>query len=451
MLTKLEFLHQLKDASKQGKKDIFKRFLEKHRNTFKTIISIQYSDKKYNNIDIEEIFYKDFLAYTIEQLNRSEKSSSVDSWVLTLAEKRAKDISEKVTKYYAKHLLQTGGRENWDDLNVILRGEAFSKIIGNIVKKYFDHPKYGGYHNEIKLSLLMQLYLSRVDNPTPIEKIIDDIDAYIYSMLKNLAIRKNVREAIEVDLGLRDDSADVSIYGRSDAEEYNGIDDKSYAFDADDEGCQYDEDEVDDESSLDDGCEMNDMEDQEEENETTVEALLHDPTSVDDRAVAEQKLEKILNLMPRKDQADLLRKVMLYGYDRVELAEEMGCSRAVLDNKVSRAMIVLYEVALPQIRQECKHMVITNRDALTDEYQRDILSDYFLSNNTLKELAQKYGKKEADFTADLIKAYKKVKSISSKTKRVFVSDKDIEKYEEEERKQEAKGTLIKTKLTTLKL
>ena len=440
-MTKLELLHHLQDTFIQN--DVFNRFLERYRNTFTKIISIQYSDEKYNNIDVEEIFYKDFLAYTIQKLDEPDKAVvSIDNWVPTLAQQRAKEISQKVTKSYAKYLLETGGCDNWRAFNATLMDEAFSRVVGNVVARCFDNPKYKGYFNDIRISLLLQLYEDRIGNAPELPGPIENIDSYVFQMLKNFALRRRVRETIDSELGLEDGRVNISKYLKVDAEEFDGLDEELHDFDTDDEPKQTDEDETNNCYSLDDDGEC-------EDDETQNDTLIDDTDVPEDKILAEKRIEGLFNLMRNKDQAELLRKVMLYGYDRVELAEEMGCSRAVLDNRVSRAMMDLYEVALPQIRQECKHMVITNRDALTDEYQRDILNDYFFSNNTLKELAQAYGMNEADFTKDLIKAYKEIKSISKKTIRVFVSDKDIEKYKEEERKQEATSTL-RIKFTTLK-
>jgi hypothetical protein len=92
-------------------------------------------------------------------------------------------------------------------------------------------------------------------------------------------------------------------------------------------------------------------------------------------------------------------------------------------------------------------MVTIHKDELTDEYQKSILIDFFNSNKSLTELAKEYYKKSGDFTEDLIRAYKKVKSISDKTyektkKRAYTTDKDIAKYAEQEHKLEAKSTLI---------
>lgn len=423
MLTKLEFLHQLKDASKQGKKEIFNSFLEKYRNTFNTIISIQYSDKKYNNIDIEEIFYNGFLTYTIKQLEKSEcDTESIDKWVDTLAQERAKIIGEKVTKSCAKYFLENGGHDNWKNFNATLMDEAFSRVVGNVVARCFDNPKYKGYFNDIKISLLILFYEDGIGKSRVPSEPIENIDSYVYEMLKNFALRAKVRKSINAELGLEDDFEDITIYERAEAKKYDDSD-------ADDEMVQADE------------------------AETPEMPPIDDTYSTNDKRLAEQQIEEYLKLMPRKDQAELLRIVMLGDYDRKELANEMGCTRAALDIRISHAMESFYKVALPHIRYRCKHMVITNIDTLTNEYEKDILKDFFLSNETLKELAQAYGKTESEFTKDLISAYKKVKSILAKTKKTykFISDKEIEKYNKEERKQEAKSTLIKTKTITLKM
>lgn len=433
MITTLEYLHLLKDASKQNK--VFKSFLNKYRNIFNSIINIQYSDKKYNCINVEEIFYKDFLTYTIHQLEKSDSTNeSVDSWVPVLARNRAIDISAKVTKSYAKHLLETGGSENWRAFNATLMDEAFSRVTRNVVARYFDNPKYKGYFNDIRISLLYQQYEDRAGNPPTPRKPIENIDSYVYKMLSNFALKKKVRESIDAELGLEDGREDISKYDRSDAEEFDGLDDELHNSYTDDEG------EINDDNHL--------YDDEFEDDNETTEELIDSP---DDKRLAEQMIEELLNLMPRKDQAELLRKVMLYGYDRVELAKEMGCTRAVLDTKVSCAMMVLYKAALPHIRYRCKHMVMTNIDMLTNEHQKEILKNFFLSNKTLEELAQAYGKKESEFSADLIKAYKKVKSISAKTKKEYVTDTDINRYNEEVRNEEAKSSLRTTKLTTLKI
>lgn len=416
MMTKETFLQLLKDTSKR--EDVFKSFLNKYRNTFNTVISIQYSDKKYKGINIGEIFYHDFLKYVVDQLEKTDRIMSMDSWVLALAKKRAKDISQKITKSYVKYLLQTGGRENWDNFNVMLRNE-FSPVIVKIVFKYFDHPRYKGFYNEVKSSLLMQLYISRVNNPAPIEKPIESIDAYVYRMLRNLAIKKKVREAISIDLGLGSDDVDFSKYDKSEEEELDWLDDEVGVGNAKDDYGQDDD------------------------NETIVVPLLHDQISYEEKMQAEKEVESYINLLPNKDQAELIRKVRLYGYDREVLADEEGCTRAYLDTRVARAMTALYKVALPQIKKRCKHMYLKNKENLTDEYYKSILDGFFLTDRSLEELADAFHKNNKDFTETLVAAFKEVKSIDAKIKKIYINEKDIEQYEEEEHRDQAFRSEIK--------
>lgn len=436
MITTKDLLSKLKNPTEQ--EAIFKSFLNKHRNTIEKVVDIQFSDEKYQAIDVTEIFYDNFLKYTIKQLELCDKTTSIDCWVIELAQKRAEDIHAKVVKSCAKYFLQTGGRENWDKFNLILRDEVFASTIGNIIKRYFDNRKYGGYYNDIKDELLLHLYLDRLDKPSPIEKEIENILSYVYGMFRSIAVSK--REVIDLELGIRDNSADAAIYGRTEADE------PDYTANHNEEDNQDTQEDSNDKHNGDEGCDMNDEVDQDDNYETNEERLSEDTHNLDNSAEAEHEIEKYLNLMHNKKQAELLRMVM-FERDREKLAARMGCSRANLDNKVSQAMTRLYEVSLPYIKNRCKQMVTIHKDELTDEYQKSILIDFFNSNKSLTELAKEYYKKSGDFTEDLIRAYKKVKSISDKTyektkKRAYTTDKDIAKYAEQELKLEAKSTLI---------
>lgn len=439
MKTKKDLLLQLKDSTKQ--EEVFNSFLAKYRSTFDEAIGIKYSDKRYQVIDVKAIFYADFLEYVIEQLNSSDKTSLVsDGWVLSLADQRADDIRVKVIKSCAKHCLQSGGRENWDNFYEILRDELFAPIIGKIIKRYFDNKRYGGYYDYIKEELLTHLYLSRLEKHTPLK--VEDFDSYLFGMFRSVAVNKKVRADIDLTLGLRSDAADVNIYGRTEAEEFDDQYDDTQEGD-----YQNEEDSYGGYNRVEEGTMNGEDEDEDNEDydETNVENIVDD-VSPNRKEWAEQEIERYLKLMPNKKRAEILRKIMLAKYDREELAAEMGCSRANVDVEKSRAMVDLYKVALPQIRQQCKRMVNIYKDELTDEYEKSILVDYFNSNKSLKELAEEYNKKQSDFTEDLIKAYDEVKSISDKThkelkKRKVITESDIEKYEEEERKEEARSTL----------
>lgn len=433
MMTQETFLQLLKDTSKR--EGVFKSFLEKYRNTFNTVISIQYSDEKYKNINIGEIFYKDFSKYVVDRLEKSEKTMSLDSWILILAKQRARNISQEVTKSYATYLLQTGGRENWDNFNVMLR-EVFAPTITKIVFKYFDHPRYKGLYKEVESSLLMQLYMSRVNNPAPIEKPIENIDAYVYRMLRNLAIKKKIREVISIELGLGSDDADFSKYDKSEEEEFDWEDN------------ELDSTEVNKENNIHTKAEIDEGKDESQLNGEGNEGSTDDGGEADN--AAKIKIERLLNLFPQKKraQAYLIRRMILEDRTADEMVEELHCSKAVLYNRKRRAMLTLSFVSLQYNTQECKEQFIKYKEHLKNEYYKNVLNVFFFANISFEKMATSFKKNKEKFSEDLAYAFEEIADIiNEKTKRkmvdrkmnkkIYVTDKDIEEYVEEEYRNEA--------------
>ena len=58
MMTPFIFAQLLKDPNRQ--EECFKRFIEKNRSKFDETISIRFSTKKYEEVDVSAFFYKDF-------------------------------------------------------------------------------------------------------------------------------------------------------------------------------------------------------------------------------------------------------------------------------------------------------------------------------------------------------------------------------------------------------
>lgn len=438
MMTKENFLQLLKNTSTRD--EVFDDFLKKveFRNTFNQIISIRYSNEKYNAINIADIFYNNFLKYVVKELESSNKTMSVDEWVPILAKKRCNAIEDQVTKAYVKHCLEAGGRENWDNFNVEVR-EVFAQTITSIVYRQYDRPQCRGLHEEIARNLLQHLYMERAAKHNPLPKPIENIDSYIYRMLNNLAVRK--RKFILEELGL---DPDLGLHPNQAAEEEE--------FDWEGEALDFGEEQANDSDV--------EQEDNSDEAEGAVMVPLYSDDSDEDveceekakrRIEAEKMIEYYLGKFPekKKEEVELLRRVYLCkDCDRVELAKEMGITLQDLDNnRIPRAMRTLISIALPDIKEKRGCMFNMHKDSLADPYQREILEKFFSDNKTVKELSKEYHKPLGEFKKDLISAFNKIKAIHTK-KRSYITDKNIAKFEEQMIKEESERGAICIKLNT---
>ena len=286
------FLLLLKDESKR--EAVFGQFEKKYRNIFDRIINIKYSDKRYEAVDVHRIYYTDFMPFVINQLEMENKSIPFDNWVTKLADKRVKDIKPKVHKSLAKVLLEKGGRENWDYLNDMMYTDFFT-VVNNVVFKFFDKNRYSSYYDDVRNALLAYFYESRVNNHTPTGEV-KNVDDYIFTMLKNIAIGKKTRNLIDQELGLDHDDVDLKKIDR--------------AKDDDDLTSMNDE--------LSSGYVKTDEEKNINDN-SIFEIFKQDQSSNEEKIWAENEIERLLNLFPNKnrDEAELLRKRMLYGHEYV--------------------------------------------------------------------------------------------------------------------------------------
>lgn len=412
MMTIEYFLLLLKDESKR--EAAFGQFEKKYRNIFDRIINIKYSDKRYEAVDVHRIYYTDFMPFVINQLEMENKSIPFDNWVTKLADKRVKDIKPKVHKSLAKVLLEKGGRENWDYLNDMMYTD-FLNIVNNAVYHFFDKKRYSNYYDDVRNALLAYFYESRVNNHTPTGEV-KNVDDYIFTMLKNIAIGKKTRNLIDQELGLDHDDVDSKKIDRA-----------------------KDDDDL---ISMNDELSSGDVKTDEEKNindNSIFEIFKQDQSSNEEKIWAENEIERLLNLFPNKnrDEADLLRKRMLYGHEYEELALEYDCSIGNMHIKVHKAMVRLSIVALPQIKMRCKRMFVENVDSLKNHYHKNILNDFFYTNSDLEEIASLYKKTKSDFCKDLVKAFSEIKKINAKKQSIYMTDSDIEDYKKNEHSEKA--------------
>lgn len=414
-MTQEIFLRLLKDASKG--KDVFDRFLQKNRNIFEQMIGIKFSGKKYIGIDVLGIYFNGFMDFAINQLEQSKLNLPFNEWISKLAVDRAVNIRSAVNKCLAKSLLEKGGRENWDDAYELIRKE-YPTLINRVISRYFDNIKYNGYIEDVRNSFMTIFYLDRVDSPNPINEI-ENMDSYLYMMLANLAKKKKTRVTIDQELGLDHEDSDIKEFDKTEDDDVE-LKGKDLLLTDDSEHM---------------------------ENEPTfiAEDLLSEQGSNVDKVWAEKEIEKLLTLMPKSEDADLIRKIKLWGYDYKELAYEEHCSVAYMYTRVNRAMTTLMKVALPYIKVRCRKIFVQNAADITNEYERKILNEFFSTNKNLNEIALSYHKKTDVFTRDLINAFRKVKKIHQGKDMYYMSDDDVADYLDIEMRQKAKKTILKVK------
>lgn len=410
-MTQEIFLQLLKDTSKG--EGVFDRFLQKNHTIFEQTIGITFSGDKYSDIDIKGIYYRNFMAFTIGQLEQSKQVTPFNEWVTKLAVDRVSYIRSDVNKCLVKSFLEKGGREHWDSACELIRKE-YSSVIKGVVSKNFDNIKYHGYYEDILGSFFTIFYLDRVEKPNPINKI-EDLDSYLFRMLDNLAKKKKTHDLIDKELGLDHGDVEFDKHDKSDEKESEIIE-----IDMSPKGFV-----------------------------SMVDAFLTEQGDCNnDKEWAEQEIEKLLALMPKpkKDtgkssEADLIRKVMLWDCDYEELAIEENDSVGYLYTRVNRAMFTLMKVSLPYIKAKCKKIFTQNSCYLNDKYQSTILEEFFFTNKSLSCMALLHGKSMPEYIKDLVNAFKKVKKLNQENIKEYPLDSDVEIYLEEEVRQDAKTTM----------
>ena len=237
--------------------------------------------------------------------------------------------------------------------------------------------------------------------------------------LTNLAKKKKTRVTIDQELGLDHEDTDMKEFDKTEDDEVE-LDGKDLLL-------------------------TDDLEHTKDEFASMAEDLLSEQGSNEEHIWAEKEIEKLLTLIPKSEAADLIRKVMLWGYDYEELAYEEHCSVAYMYTMVNRAMTSLMKVALPYIKVRCRKIFVQNAADITNEYERKILDEFFSTSKSLDEIALSYHKKTKLFTKDLINAFRKVKKIHQGKVMGYRTDDDIADYLDFEMRQDAQNTMLKVK------
>lgn len=406
----------LKQSSKQ--EIYFNSFLSKNKCKFDNSISIRFSARKYEGVDIHKFFYDNFKEFVIKDLEYVNDKVEYENWVYDLAEKRIKEIRSKVDREAARILTQKGGEENWKLAYDIICRE-YRDVIMNVVLSCFKDDKYKGYKEEIAHVLVQNFYISRT-NPTPISSI-ENYENWLFVCLKNFS--NNKRKEIETELGIRD-IITISIDSNQDnkvKKECSSSAESEFTMDTIESTSQPSTHLIQDEN----------------DNEVEATSQRSEALDIPDEGESENELERYFALMTSPKYVELIRAIKIEKVPVEVLAEEWDCTKAAIYNMMNEAMAMLVSVALPEIRVRMKKMYLkcepffnTNTiDVELFDYEKIVLKELFENGLRLNDIALKYHRPLSTTSAKMYSALNKVKRIyHNLDKENYLKDEEVESY-----------------------
>ena len=394
MITPFIFLKLLNDPDKQ--QSCFDSFIRKYKTKFDNSISIRFSAKKYEGVDVSAFFYHNFKEFVIKDLSVVNQDVSFDNWVYEMSERRIKSIYSDVNKEVARILTQIGGASNWGIACEIIYTE-YHNILNEVVFSNFRDDKYKGLKRDIADILFQRFYLSRI-NPAPIASI-ENYEGWLRTCLRNLANRD--RDIIEEEVIIRDGdnislNQNISNHART--------------------GCDPTSDTVDEFTESQSQMPITSVSEDETELEGDDDKVpfvddSNDSTSSD---TARALLESYFNLMTNPMYVELIRAIILEGVPVETMAEEWKCTNAAIYNMKNEAMTALVRVALPEIRKRNikkykkiqSYLKLNPDDQRFSDYELMILKKFFEDHKSVEDIAKEYHREPYTMAANIRKALK---------------------------------------------
>lgn len=414
----LTLLKQLCDPSTRN--EVFDKFLTKNRSIFDQAIGIMYSDPKYSEVDVKGIYYANFSKFVVHKLEKAEVGTTFEEWVSRLAKDRANEIRSSVNKELIKVLFPRTEKENWDTTCCLIL-EEYSNMFRYVAYKYYDNAKYNRDRANIPFILQNLFYEKRANyllemqakNPRAIVRkdgngeteIQENFDGYMYTMIAHFAGR--IRPEVDAELGC--DHYDQTVPDKSEDDEIDDI----YNIGNDDTETPSRSDVK--------------IRTQDDADITNDETLLTDD---EDFGASVELIENLLKKMPNQEQAELIRKRILWRHTYEEMASEERCGIDYMRTRFNKAMDAFIKVSLPEVRNRCKTMFKKYGQSLTNEYHKSILGAFFSSNQSMSEIATSFGRGDKEFSAELVQAYKLLKKCDKKNEQKHRGKRknDDEKY-----------------------
>lgn len=363
-MTPQVFAQLLKDSRKQ--EDYFNSFLDTHKRTFENSVSIHFSAKIYDDIDVSKIFYDHFVDFVVDDLSKVKSETSFETWVYDMSERRIADIQPMVIQKVR------ASRRSAREKNRILEDFIREKetIIRNVVRKEFESKKYNGYRENIRKALI-QFFFSENGADHVLREDIQDIDGWLYTCMTNLANRK--RSKIEAEVGINP------------------------------KACPLDDTRLPSNNKPSDEPSM--------DNDIVHEEVVVD-SSIESSWVKEEinLYLKILRIS-HPQYAKLIYLKKIEGYSSASIAHKWGLTVAAVNNRMNEAMIQLVKVALPVIRERNRKMYNTCGHLVQPDYQRMLLKCFFEENKNYNDMASKFNKSPSKISEHFKSAIDNLKKI----------------------------------------
>ena len=448
------FKQMLKD---KARKDIvFQQFVDKYKQRFKTILGTVFAHKRYHNIDddygidIERYFYDGFQRFVINDLETQKDNANFESWVHSVATKKAADAKHEVNKELIKELTEIGGPEKWLQAYEMILVE-YDNIFNFVTYKYFADNKYKGKKKEIKIVIAHLFYIYRLKSG-PNGAVVKNYPSWLRTSLKNFVIENKNREEIDKELGVDHYDITIPIIITDDEGDEFDEDDFSTSFmglkedtepqDADPKN-NGDNDNTEDgtntgiQEGVDSGESLPEEKDGTEEGQETGNNLsTDDPAFLDsvqneekqDAAYvkevgfdekpqqyswAREKINQYLAMISEPDYVEILRLRLMEEWSLDDIAEKLDIPEEQKYNRMNRAMVKLIQVALPDLRRHLNRLLEFHGPELKKQNMRKMAEDY-ADGKTIDEIAMKNKMTAGDTSKMIAIAYRELKKKDKK-------------------------------------
>lgn len=442
------FKHLMNDKSKRDK--IFEQFIEKNKTRFENILGIVFADKRYRDIDVNSYFYKNFLPFVLNDLEKQGDNISFDKWVSIVASKKAIQARHKVNQELIQNLINKNDTASSKEAYNLLITEH-NDIFWKVILKFFNHSKYNGRHKEICYIITTRFYdywQNQINNKNEKDnqeaqkkKPINDYKGYIYKCLKNYVNTKKYRQQIDEELSVdhhdilvtnkdktnhhnqdeeQDDLNPLTIHDKEEkrkdpiAEIYTEID----PIESETDDIVVTDDPL---FSLNEDGELKPNDDDKEEDEP--QEVQFDSTAI---SWTSERMNHCLSLIS-PGYAQILRLVFFEDMTREEIAEELQIPIEQVYNRINRAMVSLTREYIPYNQRKFKQLFNFYGQELKDPNQK-ILAEDFSSGMSIEQIACFKGMSKSKVSDLLARAFRELQKISKKDPFKFSNEKDEENY-----------------------
>ena len=412
----------------QKRQETFDKFLTKFKKHFDIVIGLYFADNKYEDVDIESIYYDNLIDFVEKATKNDHGYTDVATWVNYIARIRASEVTKKVNREAVRLLTNKGGVDNWDKAYTMMES-AYDDVFKKVV--YSNFKGMNAYHADIRRCLSSYFYESRKKagaNKPP--KEIDNYEGWLYQCLRNEANKK--RNAIYAELGIdhidlpnvlkdeEDCNDDFEIEDSMDVLHQDFSENETVKNDMKPVTVLYDEE--------------NQEEEVEENNEEVTVNEKDEATPNDSVELITdnyyKNLEHYIEMMLEKDEKyrNFLKDDLLDERDNEWLMQKYAIPTGIY-NLRRRAKIKLLILALPDKQRLFKSLTKKYAMFLEDDQQRALMQDFFIEGLSYEEMARCRKTTPGIIGKQVVEAFYSLVDISKNIQLEYANDEDVNNYE----------------------